>query len=127
MSTRLQRRVVPKAASYTIVAPADSPGTIFTNKGAVGAITFTLPAASRALLGWHYRFRAVVDQSITVQPPVADTLLALNDLAADSIALSTAGQKLSGEIEVECVETVDGTFQWAAAGISVGHTYTVAT
>lgn len=127
MSTRLARRVVPKSASYTIVYPMDAPGTIFTNKGAAGAIVFTLPAAIRALLGCHYRFRTVVDQTITVQPPVADTLLALNDLAADSIALSTGGQKLAGEIEAECVETADGTFQWAASGISVGHTYTVAT
>lgn len=127
MSTRFTRRVVPKSASYTIVYPMDAPGTTFTNKGAVGAIVFTLPAATRALLGVWYRFRTVVDQSVTVQPPVNDTLLALNDLAADSIALSTGGQKLAGMIEVECVETVDGTFQWAASGLSVGHTFTVAT
>jgi hypothetical protein len=127
MSTRLQRRVVPKSASYTIVAPMDAPGTTFTNKGAVGAIVFTLPAAIRSLLGYHYRFRPVVDQTITVQPPVADTALALNDAAADSVALSTGGQKLGGLIEAECVEVTDGVFQWAISGLAVGHTYTVAT
>lgn len=126
MSTRLVRRVVPKAASYTLIAPMDSAGTTFTNKGAVGAIVFTLPAAIRALLGYHYRFRVVADQTITVAPPVADTALALNDTAADSVALSTGGQKLGGVIEAECIEITDGVFQWAISGSSVGHTYTVA-
>lgn len=127
MSTRLQRRVVPKAASYTIVPPMDSPGTTFTNKGAVGAINFTLPAATRALLGWYYRFKVVVDQSVTIVTATADTMLVFNDLAADSLAVSTGGQKLGALMEAECVETVDGTFQWAVSGLSVGHTFTVAT
>jgi hypothetical protein len=127
MSTRLQRRVVPKAASYTIVPMMDAPGTTFTNKGATGPITFTLPAATRAVLGFYYRFKVVVDQSVLVASAVADTLLALNDLAADSVAASTAGQKLGAIMEAECVETADGTFQWAVSGVSVGHAFTVAT
>jgi len=126
MSTRLQRRTLGKSASYTIVHPVDAPGTTFTNDGATGSITFTLPKAKIDLLGVHYRFRAVADQTIVVQPPDADTLLTLNDTAADSIALQTAGQKIGGVIEVECVKVGTG-YQWAASGISVGHTYTVAT
>lgn len=127
MSTRLERRVLGKSASYTVVAPRDAPGTIFTNKGATGPVTFTLPAATRALLGWWYEFLAIVDQSIGVQTVVSDTAVALNDLAADSLALSTGGQKIGGAIRATCVETVDGTFQWVLNGITVGHTFTVAT
>jgi hypothetical protein len=127
MSTRLRRRVVPKAASYTVVFPMDAPGTVFTNRGASGAITFTLPVASRALLGVWYRFKAVVNQNIVVAVTPVDTALALNDLAADSLAISTTNEKLGGEIEAQCVETAEGTFQWALSGVAVGHTYTVAT
>lgn len=127
MSTRLNRRVIPKAANYTIVPPMDSPGTTFTNKGAPGAITFTLPLATRAVLGFYYRFKVVVDQSVIVASQVADTLLVINDLAADSLAVSTGGQKLGALMEAECVETADGVFQWAISGLSVGHTFTVAT
>jgi hypothetical protein len=127
MSTKLKRRVVGKSADYTVNANHDAPGTTFTNKGATGAITFTLPAAVRGLLGYYYRFRAVVDQSIVVATPAVDTALALNDLAADSVALSTAGQKLAGVIEAECVETASGTFQWAISVLTVGHAGTVAT
>ncbi len=78
-------------------------------------------------MGWWYRFKAIADQSITVASAVADTLVCLNDQNADSLSISTAGQKIGGEIEVVCIETASGTFAWAASGIAVGHTYTVAT
>lgn len=99
---------------------------MFTNAGAAGAVTFTLPKATRAVLGWWYRFKGVADQAFTVAPPTADTLLALDDAAADSIAASTADQIVGAEIEVVCLETAPGVYQWAASGIAVGHTYTVA-
>ena len=127
MSVRLNRRVVPKAASYTINPAVDSPGTIFTNRGATGAVTFTLPTPNRQLLGWWFRFKAVVAQNLLVAAATADTLVALNDTAADSVALQTAGQIIGGEMEAECIETAEGTFRWAVSGIAVGHTYTVAT
>jgi hypothetical protein len=127
MSTQLKRRIVGKSASYTVNVIADKPGTVFTNKGATGAITFTLPTPTRAILGWWYRFKGVVNQNIVVAAPTVDTALALNDLAADSLALSTTNEKLGAEIEAQCVETADGTFQWALSGVAVGHTYTVAT
>lgn len=127
MSVRLERRVVDKSAAYTITPAADRPGTVFTNVGASGSVTFTLPTPTRALLGWWFRFKAVVDQSIVVAAATADTLLVLNDLAADSLAISTTNEKIGGEIEVQCLETVDGTFKWCASGVAVGHTYTIAT
>lgn len=127
MSTRLERRIVGKSASYTVRPTADAPGTIFTNKGASGAIVFTLPTATRALLGWWYEFLGVVAQDITVAPPVADTLVTLNDTAADSLALSTSSQKIGGAITATCVEVSDGVYQWLARGTAVGATVTAAT
>lgn len=127
MSTRLERRHVAKTASYTIKPDTDKPGTVFTNAGAGGAVTFTLPTPNKAVLGWWYRFLGVADQNIIVQPPTADTLIVINDVAADSLALQTAGQKIGGVIEVQCVESASGTYRWSAYGITVGHTFTVVT
>lgn len=127
MSTRLERRVVAKAADYTVRPTADSPGTVFTNRGATGAVVFTLPTPTRALLGHWYRFKCVVDQNVTVAVPTVDTAVAKNDLAADSLAISTSNEKIGAEIEAQVVEPVAGTYAWALSGIAVGHTYTVAT
>jgi hypothetical protein len=55
--------VVTKTASYTIQA-AES-GTIFTNTGATGAITFTLPVATPGL---RYSFVVGVAQNLIVDP-----------------------------------------------------------
>jgi hypothetical protein len=126
MSTRLTRRVVAKTADYTIVYPMDAPGTIFTNNGATGAVIFTLPTASKALLGVEYLFKTVVDYDVTVKPPAVDTALSLNDLTADSLAASTSSQKIGAEMKAVCVPTAAG-YSWALSGVAVGHTYTLAT
>jgi hypothetical protein len=127
MSTRLERRHIAKTASYTIKPPLDAPGTVFTNAGAAGAVTFTLPTPNKGLLGHWYRFLGVADQDIVVAAPVVDTLLTKNDAAADSLAASTSGEKIGACIEAECIQTSAGVYRWAAYGIAVGHTYTVAT
>lgn len=126
MSTRLERRVIGKSSNYTIDPTRDRPGTTFTNKGASGAVTFTLPTPNRAMCGWYYRFKVVVDQNVTVAAPTADTLVTANDLAADSLTVSTASQKIGALMEAEVVETANG-YQWAVSGLAVGHTYTAAT
>ena len=46
----------------------------------------------------------------------------LNDVAADSIAMSTAGAKIAGHMRFVC----DGT-SWFGYGDAVGITFTVAT
>lgn len=126
MPINLKRRVVGKAANYTVNPYVDRCGTVFTNKGATGGITFTLPAPNAGLLGLWYRFKTVVDQDVTIATATADTMLSLNDLAADSLAISTSSQKIGGEIEAQVVESVTGTFKWAVCGVAVGHTYTLA-
>jgi hypothetical protein len=123
MSTRLSRRTLRKTAAYQVNPPFDSPGTVFTNGGASGSVTFTLPTPNASLLGTWYRFKALVAQAVVVAAPTADTLIALSDAAADSVQVSTIG----GEIEAKCVETSAGVYRWAADGVAVGHTYTVNT
>lgn len=127
MPDRKPGRVVPKASSYTVTTSSDGNRTHFTNEGATGPITFTLPAANAAVFGFEFFFDCVVDQNLIVAPPVADTAIALNDTAADSLALQTAGQRIGGTIKATCVRTGGSTFQWLLQGLAVGHTYTVAT
>lgn len=119
--------VTAKAASYTINPQADKPGTIFTNYGATGAVTFTLPAPTSAVNGFVYDFLGVVDQDILVAAATVDTLVALNDVAADSLAASTVGQKIGAYLRAICVQTGATTYKWAAVTLANGVTGTVAT
>jgi len=121
MSIRFKRRNVHKGASYTINPAVDACGTVFTNRDAGGAITFTLPTPNRALLGDWYRFKALVAQALVVAAPQVDTLVVLDDAAAKSLSVPTIG----GEMEAQCLETASGVFQWAVSGITVGHVFTV--
>ncbi len=88
--------VVAKTANYTVTnADAD---TLFTNRGAAGAVTFTLPANARK--GLRFGFFVVADQNVIVASGTADTMVVFNDAAADSIAFSTASEKIGAMIEV---------------------------
>lgn len=128
------RRVIAKTANYVVLDPytttgGDPSGTIFTNRAATGTVVFTLPAPTRALAGVFYDFLGIADFTITVQTATADTLIAANDIAADSLSAQTAGQLIGAMIRVLC----DGT-SWVAMGLTPGKgadttttTYTVAT
>lgn len=118
--------VKAKTADYTILsgfgALGDPSGTIFTNRGAAGTVNFTLPAPVAQLAGTFYEFTGIADFTILVKTATPDTLVALNDIAADSVSMATAGLKIGGHMRVLC----DGT-QWVAYGDAVGITSTVAT
>lgn len=113
--------VSAKTANYTIL-PSDPCGTLFTNRGAAGAVTFTLPAPTAVPAGQWYLFAGIAGQNILVATATADTLVTKNDAAADSVAMSTAGELIGGAMLAFC----DGT-AWVVIGIAVGHTFTVAT
>jgi len=114
------RSVVAKTTDYTVTA-ADH-DTLFTTRGAAGAVNFTLPTT--ALAGLRYRFIAVADQNLTVTAGTADTMVTANDAAADSVAFSTSSEKIGGSFEV----FGDGTSWLVVTHIPQdGHTITVAT
>lgn len=127
MSTNFKRRVVGKNAAYTVSPARDQAGTIFTNRGATAGVTFTLPTPTRGLLGCVYKFRSVVDYTLTVAGAANGDIVTKNDGAANSVAAASPGELLGAAMEAECIETAEGTFKWAVTGISVGHTFTVAT
>ena len=78
-----------QTASYTIV-PTDH-GKLFTNKGAAGAVTFTLPAIANVQAGWFVDFyAAVAAQNMAVTAP-SGKLVAFNNIAATTATWSTAG------------------------------------
>lgn len=92
-----------KTADYTITA-ADM-GKIFTNRGATGAVTFTLPAAAAALKGRSVLVFVVAGQNVTVAGATADQMVVFNDATADSIAFSTAAELIGGCVEAICSGT----------------------
>ncbi|MGE3278027.1 MAG: hypothetical protein AB7O67_23190 [Vicinamibacterales bacterium] len=109
MSTRLETRVIAKTAAFTIRSPHVAPGTVFTNRGATGTVTFTLPTPNAAVQGAYYEFRAVADYSIVVAAPTAGQIIAPDDAAADNVGLQISGKKVGRGIRVHC----DGT-SWHA-------------
>lgn len=126
MSTRLTQRTIAKTAAYTVVYPMDAPGTIFSNMGASGGVTFTLPAPSLALLGVGYEFRGIAAQAITVTAPGATPCISKNNAACTSLAASTGGELIGAAIRAVCVKASATAYKWLVSGEAVGITYTVA-
>jgi hypothetical protein len=73
-------------------------GTLLVTRGASGAVELTLPATAKK--GQRFKVYNAADQNLTITAGTADTLVVFNDLAADSIALSTAGDLIGGSFEV---------------------------
>lgn len=86
---------IAKTGNYTVLA-ADS-GYLFTNTGAAGAVIFTLPTTIAA--GFRARFQVTADQNVTVAAP-ANKLITFNNLAATSVAFSTAGNRIGAGVEI---------------------------
>ena len=86
-------RVSTKTAAYTCI-DGDS-GTLFV---ASGIVTFTLPAVG--FTGWHAWFSAVTDNEMLILAPAAGSIIAFNDLAANSVSYTTAGDQIGGSFHV---------------------------
>lgn len=95
-------KVEAKTSSYTVLV--SDMGKVFTTRGAAGAVTFTLPAASSALAGASVEFYSVADQNMIVAGQ-DEEIVCFNDLTADSIGFTTTSEKIGGGIRAVC----DGT------------------
>lgn len=113
-----QPRTVVKATDYTVLATDN--GTYFTTRGAAAAVEFTLPALKRGL---EFEFYSEADQNLTVTAATADTLVAFNDAAADSVAFSTSGEKLGGKFRVRANDDASA---WLVEAVGA-NTVTIAT
>jgi hypothetical protein len=115
MSNRLEQRVLAKTASYTLIPPHDSPGTRFTNRGAVGSVTFTLPIPNLNVKGHWYVFEVHADQTVIVAGHANGKIVAIGNAAANNVSYAVSGKKVGRRILVAC----DGT-QWLAWGSGDG-------
>lgn len=85
-----------KTADYTVKAYES--GTLFTNRGATGAVNFTLP--NTVYQGLSFGFYAAANQNLKVTAATGDTMVAFNDAAADSVSYETASEKIGGAFDV---------------------------
>lgn len=100
----ITRKIAAKTASYQVVA--GDIGTLFTNRGASGAVTFTLPAVADVWTGWWCEVFAAAAQNVVVASAGSnDNLTTFNDLTADTITWSTSGEIVGASVRV----TWDGT------------------
>lgn len=88
---------VAKTASYTVLA-ADS-GTLFTNAGASGAITFTLPTRAANLQYWFY---VVAEQNVTISSAAGSDIVAHGNATASNIIFNVPGHRIGAKISVSC-------------------------
>lgn len=95
-------------------------GGVITNRGAGGALNHTIPDASADLRGQWFTYFGIADQNQTFTAETADTLITLDDIAADSLAFSTANEKIGASATFVC----DGT-SWLA--VDIKGTATIAT
>lgn len=86
------RSIYAKTADYTVTA-ADM-GAVFTNLGATGIVTFTLPEAS-TVLGEEVWFNVLANYSLKIDPADAsDKILGMTDSAGDAILADAEGESI---------------------------------
>ncbi len=100
------QRITTKATNYTVL-PADN-GTLF--QQITADAIFTLPAIKAGL---KFSFLQTADFEIVVASAEGDNMVVGNDLSADSITFTTAGQQIGAQITVEAMY-VNGTVRWVA-------------
>jgi len=116
----------PGGIREVIVAPTDLTltnydlGKIFTNRGAAGSVTLTLPAPSGDNKGGGFRILSAANQNLVLS--CASSIATDNSLTSSSVALSTASHKIGGGFDV----VSDGTTWFVLPLIFSTQTATVA-
>lgn len=86
---------VPKTANYQILA-ADN-GSLFTNLGAAGAVTLTLPAV--ATPGFTVEVLVMAAQNVIVASKEGTNIVWDGNASANSLAFSTASHQIGGHLQ----------------------------
>lgn len=109
LNGRAIRNVAVKTAAYTVTTTDN--GTVFTNEGATGAITVSLPAAT---VGLFYDFVVKAAQELRIDPNGTETI------ALPTGVQQAAGKYISADADGEFIRIVCvKTGQWNVLG-SVG-------
>jgi hypothetical protein len=72
----------------------------------ITTVTITLPTASGVTPGGDIMVLGAANQALIVAPATADTLVGLNDLDLDSVALQTASEMIGGALLFTCLGPV---------------------
>lgn len=100
--------VLVKTANYTVVESSDN-GSIFTNEGAVAAITLSLPAAT---VGQRYGVQVMAAYEVRLDPNGTETI-GLPSTGVQGAAGKYLGADAAGEwVELVCVKAG----QWECCG-----------
>lgn len=90
--------IVAKTAAYQM--KESDLGKIFTNRGASGSVTLTLPPTSVLPAGWNCRVFGIVDEEIVVASyGSSDNIVAKNDAAADTVTWGQTGEQIGAGAE----------------------------
>jgi hypothetical protein len=110
IDSQFGRNLVTKAADYPVVA-ADNGKTF---AAITGAVNFTLPLAAAGL---SFDFIQTTDNNMAILAPSSnDSIFSINDVAADSIAYSTAGNKIGSHAKVVAITLDSGvSYKWFAS------------
>lgn len=91
------KKSVAKTASYTVKAIDHD--IRFSNYGAAGAVTYTLPPIADVWDGWSADFTILAAQTMTITAP-SGKLIAANNAGATSIAFSTTSEKIGNGVTI---------------------------
>jgi hypothetical protein len=96
--------VAPTGAGATVTWGEEHNGAWITNGSlASGALTITLPTPSAVFKGcWGWASHVVGTGHMTIGCATSDSIVAFNDATADSVALSTAADKIGGSFMFAC-------------------------
>lgn len=92
---------LPKIVSYTSdqTLTKEQSGIIVNNEGATADVNITLPADDDP---WIFFIHNVEDVELKVTAATTDTMVTFNDVAADSVAYTTASKQIGGAFIVYC-------------------------
>lgn len=111
---------VAKTANYTVVATDN--GTLFTNTGATGAVTFTLPAVATSE-GMSFEFLVTANQNVSVASAEGTNVVWLNAANKSSLTFSTANQLIGGHLMFTANAAGSA---WYVRNLGAGNTITAA-
>ena len=113
-----QQAIVAKVAAYTVAASES--GTMFTNRGATAAVVFTLPAVTGLPPGVNFTFYGISATGFTVASGgSSDNIVAVNDVAADSLTATTTSLIIGAAVRVIWDGTAWLSFRYAGNTIAV--------
>lgn len=112
-----------KTADFTLDPTTTRCGTLFTNEGAGGAVTCSLPQlnAQGTWVGYWVEFLGIADQTLGFATVTANKAITVNNAAATSLKCQTAGQKIGARLKAVWLGT-----KWHLSVVTDGTAGTVA-